>query len=124
VARTLAEWLPGVSDDAMIHLTDAAAAELRPGVLADSYWVRFGDVKHLTIPQYKGNVVMPLAPAHGTDARLFAIVEKPDSKVFKPDVHRGPQEYTNSKPVVPDKFVEVDPLAPAPFDPKVKSPPR
>lgn len=114
-ARTLSEWLPGLSDDALIHLTDATAAQLKPGVFADSYWVRFGDVKHLTVPQYKADVVLPFAPAHATEAKVFTVIEKPDLKLFKTSREHGVAlEYQNTKPIVPDKIIEVEPLPAVP----------
>ena len=69
---TMGEMFPKVPDDAMIHLSPQTPETLAPGV-TQGYWVRFGDVKHLTLPQYRNSVVGPGAPGSSPNANTLAI---------------------------------------------------
>ncbi|VTS04850.1 Uncharacterized protein OS=Planctomyces maris DSM 8797 GN=PM8797T_02084 PE=4 SV=1: PT-HINT [Tuwongella immobilis] len=113
--KTLAEWLPGVPDSAMIHLTPEPPSSLAAGI-TETYWVRFGDVKHLTIPLFKRDVVGVCAPAYCVDAKYFAVKLNPViPSMFQPDYHTGPQEYTNAVAIIPDSIVEVPEIPHAPL---------
>jgi hypothetical protein len=98
----------------MIHLTPEDPSSFLTGVNPDSYWVRFGDVKGLTIGELKRDVILRLAPAHSPSAKFFIIKNKPDPKVIKPDVGGHPGEFINETKVIPDRIIEVEELPAAP----------
>jgi len=113
--RTIAEWLPNVPDDSMIHLTPEDPSAFGTGVKPESFWVRFGNVKHLTIGEYKRDVVLPFAAAHSREARYFVVKFAPDPNVIKPaelGAHEG--EFQNNKTVMPELIIAVDALPAAP----------
>ncbi len=74
---TMAEVLQGVPDDAMIHLTRNPS--VRPivtsgGIEYGTSMVRAGDVRGMTLQQFKRDVVGPLAAGRAPDAKSFMIV--------------------------------------------------
>jgi hypothetical protein len=109
----LGELLRGIPDDAMIHLSPEASNSFVPGVNADSYWVRFGDVKHLTVGQFKRDVVLVGAPASEPGAATFVVKKAPLPGQFKP-APEGAGEYLNAGKVVPDEIIKIPEIRMAP----------
>ena len=108
---TLRELLPGLPDDAMIHLSPEAAESFVPGVYPNSYWSRYGDVKHLTVARFEGETVLPLAPAFETDAATIVIKRQSSPGTFGP-APEGAGEYLNTGLLVPDEIVTIPPIPP------------
>ncbi len=109
--QTIGELLPGLSDDSMIHLSPEAAESFVQGVHPDSYFARYGDVKNLTVGRFKGDVVLPGAPAFETEAATFVIKKQPSPGMFGP-APEGAGEYLNKGLLVPDEIVKVPPIPP------------
>jgi len=101
----------------MLHLSAATEVELRAGVDMNSYWVRKGDVTHLTVAEYKYEVVGPTAAGYSTEASVFVIREA-ESGLFVVNPREvglaGVVEYNNLVKVVGDDMLIVPPIAPAP----------
>ncbi len=110
-SQTIGELLPGLADDAMIHLSPEAAESFVQGVNPGSYFVRYGDVKNLTVGRFKGEVVLPLAPAFETEAATFVIKKQPSPGMFGP-APEGAGEYLNNGLLVPDEIVTIPPIPP------------
>jgi hypothetical protein len=108
---TIGELLPGLSDDAMVHLSPEAAESFVHGVHPESYFVRYGDVKHLTVGRFKGEVVLVGAPAYETEAATFVIKKQPSPGMFGP-APEGAGEYLNKGLLAPDEIVKVPPIPP------------
>lgn len=108
-AQTLEELLPGIADDAYIHLTPASAKSLAHGVAKGNSWVRFGDVKHLTLGQYKAEVVMTDAAANGSEAMRVVVAPRgaPMAPALPGDYNPICKEFRNVDEVVGGTLVDV-----------------
>ena len=110
---TLAELMHGVPDEAMIHLTPAPASSFASGAHQTS-WARFGDVKHMTVAEFKFFVVGPQVPRSTAGSNLF-VVKLPtggkfDASVFeaRPAINWARvTEYWNRSTVDIDMYVQV-----------------
>ena len=99
---TLAELMPeGLSDNAMIHATTAEPHAFSNGVNRHTFFVRWGDVKNLTLREFRIGVVGPNAPGSQPAANTFVIIEEPMVGVFQKQGSvnmLGVTEYTTTGP--------------------------
>jgi hypothetical protein len=111
-ASTLAEMLTGLPDDAMIHLSPSDPSTLAAGVTM-GYWVRFGDVKHLNLAQFKIGVIGDLAAGGQKSATTFAIKMPASENAMIFDSRgaknfAGVEEFVSKTPVQPDPITVVE----------------
>ena len=107
IGSSLSELFAGVPDDAMVHVSPAALDTLttegvRPSITGKSYWFRWGDVKGLTIAQYRG-LVGGLAAGGDPNANTF-VFKLPGAGVTftRGGVFFDVPEYTSTQTVFPD----------------------
>ena len=91
----------------MIHLTPQPESVISGGVWRGSAWVRYGDVKQLTMAQYQRGIAGPGSQAQLSAARTYAVkLTNPDNVgIFKPTTNLNAyrvQEYWNLEDVTPD----------------------
>ena len=120
---TMAEILQGVPDDAMIHLTRQPTVHqiVRSGGMEyGTSMVRAGDVRGMTLQQYRVSVVGPIAEARAADADTFLIVHpnhpqfgtirpwpRPDDPIPGTSIQEfRPVSLTN---IMPDDIIRVQP---------------
>jgi RHS repeat-associated protein len=102
---TLAELLPQLNDDALIHLSPTQPENLvGGGIRPGSYWARFGDVKNYSFEDFQTDVIGPAARGSTNEARTI-YVARPGSGAFTKQPSgwvSGLPEYTNDNVFAPD----------------------
>jgi RHS repeat-associated protein len=108
MGSSLGELFSGVPDGAMVHVSPASLETLstegvRPSLSGKSYWFRWGDVKGMTLSQYR-SLVGPLAAGGQEDANTF-VFKLPDGGAAFARGGLAPfgfQEYVSFQTVIPD----------------------
>jgi hypothetical protein len=108
---TMGELLPGVPDDALIHLSATRPQNLVGGVIrAGSFFVKMGAVKGLAFSEFQKQVVGPYATGSTPDADTIHIV-LPGNGTFTPQAPgyiSNIPEYVNDVNVAPDANAILD----------------
>ncbi|MEJ0043281.1 MAG: hypothetical protein WDM81_14150 [Rhizomicrobium sp.] len=113
-AATLGEVFEGFHPDTMLHLTPSAPYEFEGGLDSGNYFARLGDVSHLTVNEYRIQVVGPVAGGFDANATTFLHFGPEQFGSFKlssPSAY-GFNEYVNTGTVVPNGHVTVHPWDP------------
>ena len=111
VPQTIGEIIGDAHPDTMIHITIASEDSLASGVDAGSIFVRYGDVAHMTIPEYQATVVGAGAAGNTSDVVAF-VVSKPGAAQFVPWYESGSAgvaEHASVAPIIPDKYIPLPP---------------